>query len=171
VPILDGSLDRQAFVRNFYGILGVNYQPNATVSFGYAGIQIQAVTNTLNRPDGRLVLVDFGSLHGEAVKTLEKAGFELVHLPPEGPLADLIPELFGAVDMTCETDPTLTAAPQTGSDNITIFIPGFLAAKGETPQTLLATVAVHNDLIRFFKGREIDVVALTNVSEKRPAAE
>jgi hypothetical protein len=171
VPILDGALDRQAFVRNFFGILGVNYQPNATVSFGYAGIQIQAVTNTLNRPDGRLVLVDFGDLQGEAVKTMEKAGFELIHLPPEGPVADLIPELLRAVDMTCETDPTFTASRRTESDNITLFIPGFLALENETPQALLATVPVHDDLIRFFKEREIDVVALTNIPEGQPAAE
>jgi hypothetical protein len=171
VPVLDGSLDRQAFVRNFFGILGVNYQPNATVSFGYAGIQIQAVTNTLNRPDGRLVLVDFESLHGEAVKTLEKAGFELVHLPPEGLVADLIPQLLAAVDMTCETDPIFTSTPQAGSDNITLFIPGFMALKDETPQTLLATVPVHDDLVRFFKERKIDVVTLTNVPDKQPAGD
>jgi hypothetical protein len=172
VPVLDGSLDRQAFVRNFFGILGINYQANATVSFGYAGIQIQAVTNTLNRPDGRLVLVDFGNLHGEAATTLQKAGFELIQLPPGGPVSDLIPELLRAVDMACEKDPTFTAASRpSGTNPVFIFLPGFLALEDETPQALLATAPVHDDLVRFFKERGIDVVALTNVSEKQSAVD
>lgn len=165
VPALDTSLDRQTFVRSFFGSIGMSYQHNVTVSFEYAGIQIRAVTNALNRPDGLLVLIDFGDLQGEAIATLEKAGFELVQVPARGAIADLIPELFRAAGMTCEKTPTFTAARRSGTDNITIFIPGFLAFKDENPQVLLTTVPIHNDLNRFFIERQIDVVALTNVSD------
>lgn len=165
VPELDASLDRQVFVRNFFGIIGMEYQQNVTVSFEYVGIKIQVVTNTLNRSDGRLVLIDFGDLQEEAIATLEKAGFELIRVPPRGAVADLIPELFRAAEMTCEKIPTFMAARRSGSDNTSIFVPGFLALKDESPQVLLTTVPIHNDLIRFFIEREIDVVALTNVSD------
>jgi hypothetical protein len=165
VPILDASLDPQAFTRNLYGILGMAYQQNVTVSFSYAGIQIQAVTNALNRPDGLLVLIDFGDLQGEAIATLEKAGFELVQVPPRGAAADLIPKLLQAADLICEKHPAMTAVRRSGPYNTTIAIPGFMAIKDETPQVLLATVPLCEDLIRYFIEKEIDVVALTNASD------
>jgi len=162
VPVLDLSLDRRVFVRNFFGIAGITYQENTTVNFGYAGIQIQAVTNALNRPDGLLTLVDFEDLQGEAIETLEKAGFRLFQVPLKGKNADLIPDLFSAAGMTCENTPTFAVAGGTGSGTTTIALPGFLGRNEEIPVVLLATVPVPDDLIRFFKEEGIDVALLVN---------
>ncbi len=164
IPALDVSMDRKTFVRNLLGVLGVTFQQNVTVSFAYAGIQIQAVTNALNRSDGLLVLVDFGDLQGDAVKTIEKAGFQIIQVPTTGDVKAFIPELLNAAGIICEKTPSFSAARWSGSDNITITLPGFLAKKDKSSQVLLATIPVPDDLARFFIKKGIDVVILSNLT-------
>jgi hypothetical protein len=162
VPVLDASLDRKAFVRNLLRIASINYQENATVNFEYAGIQIQAITNALNRPDGLLVLVDFHDLQGEAINTIEKAGFELFQVPQEGENVDVLPKLLGTAGLACENNPTFAATERTGPDNTFISLPGYLSRKEGTPTLLFTTAAVPDELIKFFYEKEIAVVFIEN---------
>jgi hypothetical protein len=162
VPELDTAIARRDFARNFYGAIGINYQENVRVSFEYAGIQIQAVTNALNREDGLLILVDFGDLQGEAIATLEKAGFQILLVPAEGDLSALLPALLDGAGYSCEKAPVFNAAQRSGEDNTTIEIPGFLVSKDEEPQVFLSTVPVNDFIVRFFKAEGIEVVTLVN---------
>ena len=164
VPVLDASSDRKTFVRDFFDLLGAAYSQNVSVSFPYAGVQIEAVSNLLNRPDGLSVLIDFGDLQGDAASAIIKTGLKVLQIPPSAVMKNLVPELIAAAGMTCEIDPTFMAADRSGPNNTTIIVPGFLARKDERPRVLLATVPVHDNLVRFFHEKDIDVATLINLS-------
>lgn len=164
VPVLDAFSDRKIFVRDFFSVVGAAYSQNVRVSFPYAGVQIEAVSNLLNRPDGLSVLIDFGDLQGDAASAIRKTGLKVLQIPPYAVIKNIVPELIAAAGMTCETDPTFVAADRSGPNNTTIVVPGFLARKNERPRVLLATVPVHDDLIRFFHEKNIGVATLINMS-------
>lgn len=79
-------------------------------------------------------------------------------------MKSLVPELIAAAGMTSETDPAFMAADRSGPINTTIVVPGFLAHKDKQSRVLLATVPIHDDLIRFFHEKNIDIATLKNIS-------
>lgn len=164
VPVLDASSNRKTFVRDFFEILGAVYSQNVRVSFPYAGVQIEAVSNLLSRPDGVSVLIDFGDLQGDAVSAIEKTGLKVLQISPNDVTKNLVPDLIAAAGLTCDANPTLLAADRSGPSNTAITVPGFLAQKEGHSQVLLSTVPVHDDLIRFFHEKNIGVATLINMS-------
>jgi len=52
--------DRRVFVDNLIAAMGFHYAPNVGISFPYAGIQVQTVSNLLTISEGGQFLVDFG---------------------------------------------------------------------------------------------------------------
>ncbi len=166
VPVLDAFSDRKSFVRDFLGVLGASYTQNVKVSFPYAGVQIEAESNLLNRPDGLSVLIDFGELQGDAAEAIRKTGLKVLQVSPNAVVKKMVPDLIAEAGMTCEMNPTFMAANRPGPNNTTIVVPGFLAHKDEHPRVLLATVSVHDDLIRFFHEKGIDVATLINMTDR-----
>ena len=164
VPVLDAFSDPKTFVRDFFGVLGASYSQNVKVSFPYAGVQIEAVSNLLSRPDGISVLVDFGDLQGDAVSAIRKTGLKVLQISPNVAIKNILPDLIAEAGMICEVNPTFMAADRSGPNNTTIVVPGFLAQKDKHPRMLLATVRIHDDLIRFFHEKDIGVAHLINMS-------
>ena len=59
-------ISRKAFARDLIEALGNQYTKDIAVTFPYAGIQVQAVSNLVSTSSGREFLVDFGDLYGDA---------------------------------------------------------------------------------------------------------
>ena len=165
VQILDASADPKIFIPAFFKILGMTYTPNVSITFPYAGTQIQAVSNLLSKPNGGVALIDFGDLYGDAVQSIEKTGISVVQIKREMPAKDIIPHLITAAGMACNIDPTFSAARRRGSFNISFTVPGYLAQQNETPKMLFATVPVPSSFLVFFHQQEIRVIGISGIRQ------
>jgi hypothetical protein len=163
IQILDASVDPKTFIQNFFSSLGINYAQNVSVSFPYAGAQIQAVSNLLSKPNGGASLIDFGDLYGDAVQAIEKTGIKVVQIEKGIPIDTFIPKLITAAGMTCNIDPTFSVARRKGSFNTSITVPGYLAQQNEKPTALLATAPLDAILLDFFLRQEIRVIGLSGI--------
>lgn len=166
VPIIDVSTDSKSLVQHICDALNLNYSQDVSITFPYAGAQIQAVSNLISQPNGEASLIDFGDLYGDAVPAIEKTGLKVVQIRNETGIDGLISKIISAAGMTCNQNPTFSVARRHGSYNTSIMVPGYLAQANEKPVALLATVPIHSKLLRFFLDEQIKVIGLSGIRSK-----
>jgi hypothetical protein len=140
--------------------LGLPYSPDVPISFPYGGIQIPAISNLISLSDGRSLLVDFGSLYGEAIEAITETGLNVVCISPEQTLSETIRMLLTATGHSYEENPTFAAIKAPGDLGTYISIPGFLVSRPGIAKTLLSRVLLDPALIRFLNEREIKIVRI-----------
>jgi hypothetical protein len=165
--VLLSGFSRKRFVKDFFDALGYTYAQNVSISFPYAGIQVNALSNLLSTRDGREVLVDFEDLYGDAIQAIEKTGFEIVQVKGDDSLQAVTTKLLDALKVSYTIDPTFLAAKRPPEYNTFINIKGFLLAEEGQPKTLLAAVPLHKGVVSFFKDRRVKVV-MTGAAGEMP---
>ncbi len=157
---IDGG-DQKTLLQSFARLMGFRYSPNTAISFPYAGIQVNALSNLLAFGNGKEVLVDFGDLYGDAVAAIRETGLNVLQIDAgAGPLA-IIAQLMNAAGMSYTVSPVFYGADRPATFNTAITVDGILvpAASGEN---LLFTVAPIPDLIdRFIHDQGIRRVRIT----------
>jgi hypothetical protein len=152
--------DLQRFVDEFAGAIGCRYTPNVGVTFPYAGIQVQAVSNLISTGKGRELLVDFGDLYGDAIESIKKTGFNIIQVTDGKSPAQVITDLLESLDITYESDPVFTAANRTGPFNTTLTIPGFLVENPENLKILFTPYPLHDRIVQFLQDNRIKTVRI-----------
>ena len=129
---IDGS-SQKALIASFAASMDFRYSPNTGISFPYAGIQVQALSNLLSFGNGREVLVDFGDLYGDAVSAIRKTGLEILQIPVDAEALEIIQRVMDAAGMAYTTGPVFFGAERPAEFNTTITIDGILIpmANGE----------------------------------------
>jgi hypothetical protein len=151
-------ISRKRFVSDFFKATGYVYAPNVSISFPYAGVQVNALSNLLSTPDGRQILIDFEDLYGEAIQAIEKTGFEIIQIKGQDSLTQVLAKLLNGVKVSYTIDPTFLAAKRPAVYNTFINIKGFMLAEEGQPKTLLAAVPLHRSVLRFFNERNVKVI-------------
>ncbi|MGD9216164.1 MAG: LysM peptidoglycan-binding domain-containing protein [Desulfobacteraceae bacterium] len=146
------------FVVTMAKTLGFTYVPNTSITFPYAGIQVQAYANLLSAKSGREALVDFGDLYGDAVTAIGQTGLKVVQITPEESFGAIVQKLFSALSIEFEQHPTLLAARRPAEYNIAITINGLLYANDENRRVLLTGADLHSAVTDLLSDREIDVI-------------
>ncbi|MEN8244641.1 MAG: LysM domain-containing protein [Thermodesulfobacteriota bacterium] len=157
--------DRKIYVKGLIEALGYAYSENISVTFPYAGIQVEAVSNLVTTGSGNDFLIDFGELYGDAAQEIEKTGLGMVHITPKDTLDDITGSLLTALDVTYAVDPLYIAAARPAEFNIILKIPGYLVHHPDKKDTLLSAVPLHNRILRFLNERDVRVV-LTGIIQK-----
>ena len=156
--------DRKIYVRGLIEALGYSYSENISVTFPYAGIQVEAVSNLVTTGNGNDFLIDFGELYGDAAQEIQKTGLGMVHITRQDSLDDVTANILGALDVTYAVDPLYTAAARPAEFNTILKIPGYLVSRPGEKDILLSAVPLHNRVLQFLNERDVKVV-LTGIMQ------
>lgn len=151
-------ISRKAFVRDLIEAMGNQYTKDIAVTFPYAGIQVQAVSNLVSTSSGREFLVDFGDLYGDAIAEIEKTGLKVVQLKQNDGMHTMATRILDAIDDPYVSDPVFYAAKRPADFNTKIIVKGFLVTKAEGSKVLISAIPLHNRVLQFFNENNIKVV-------------
>jgi len=156
--------DRKAYVKGLIEALGYAYSESISVTFPYAGLQVEAVSNLVTTGSGNDFLIDFGELYGDAAKEIKKTGLGMVHITRQDSLDDITTNILNALGVSYAVDPLYTAAARPAEFNTILKIPGYLVNRPDEKDILLSAVPLHNRILRFLNGRDVRVV-LTGIKQ------
>lgn len=146
--------------------LRYSYSPYGRITFPYAGLQVQTVSNIVLKPDGNPLLVDFGEFYGDAVSALTKSGFEIVRIGSEDTYPDIIKKLLDALDVPFSENAVFTAVRESGKYNISFTIPGFFIPKARASKVLISNQTLPGEIVQFLNAESISVLSIkTDQSE------
>ncbi len=149
---------RKAFVRDLVEAMGNQYSRDITVSFPYAGIQVQAISNLVSTGSGREFLIDFGDLYGDAVTEIQKTGLNIVQIKPNDSMKALITHILDAIGEPYVSDPVFYAAKRPADFNTKMKIKGFLITKTKGSRVLISEIPLHNRVLQFFNEDGVKVI-------------
>lgn len=155
------SNDNKIFVKDLVSALGLKYTPNVSVSFKYAGIYMQSILSQISTETGGHLLVDFGDIYGDAVKSIRNTGFEIIQILKKDDNNAIIKKLFTALNLPFTTNPTFFVAKRPEQNNISLTIPGFLTTKSKI-KILVSTISLPDDVINFLQDKNIKIITATN---------
>jgi len=156
-PVIIDFSDHKTFVKNLLTAMNYNYTQNVAITFPYAGIQIKALSNLISSSNGKLLLVDFGDLYGDAIIAIKKTGLDIIQIKKKDNIYEVIEKIFDALEVSYAKDPTFLAAKRPDVYNTSLTIPGYLISNKEKHKILLATVPVNDDAIQFLTNKGIKV--------------
>ena len=151
-------IQRKAFARDLIEALGGQYAKDIAVSFPYAGIQIQAVSNLVSTPYGKEFLLDFGDLYGDAVQEIEKTGLKVVQIKHDANIKMLISRILAEMEEAYINDPILFAAKRPVQFNTKMNIKGFMVTKQDGSKILISVIPLHNHILQFLNQDKIKVI-------------
>lgn len=153
------------FVRDLAAAFGLRYQEKVEITFPYAGFQVKAVADLLSMGRGREILVDFGDIQGDAVKSIEATGFQVLQVRKHQDADAFLREFLAQLPARQEPHPVFWAAERPESGNIRIQIPGkliSLATDQGTPQLLITDLALNDHLLAFLAETGVQVARIGN---------
>ncbi|MDX2448401.1 MAG: hypothetical protein QNK29_14515 [Desulfobacterales bacterium] len=157
-------INKKAFARGLIEAMGNKYSRDITVTFPYAGIQVQAVSNLVSTGSGREFLIDFGDLYGDAITEIQKTGLKVVQIKQDGSMNTLIMHILDAIGDPYVENPVFYAAKRPAAFNTKIKIKGFLTTKTNGSRVLISAIPLHNRVLQFFNEDDVKVV-LTGMLE------
>ncbi|MBW2662343.1 MAG: LysM peptidoglycan-binding domain-containing protein, partial [Deltaproteobacteria bacterium] len=125
------STDSKTFVKDLMAAMGYEYTQDVRITFPYAGIQIEALSNLITTCDGHFLFVDFGDLYGDALEAIEKTGRNIIQITNKDNKKDIISKIFRAANLSYINNPTFLAAKRPVVFNASFTIPGFLISDNE----------------------------------------
>ncbi|BBO71907.1 hypothetical protein DSCA_58370 [Desulfosarcina alkanivorans] len=125
VDRIDGS-SQKALLESFARLMGFHYSPNTSISFPYAGIQVQALSNLLSFGNGREILIDFGDLYGDAVDAIKETGLEILQISVDAAPVEIIARLMETAGMAYTAAPVFYGANRPAEFNTAITVNGIL---------------------------------------------
>ncbi len=157
-------INKKDFARGLTEAMGNKYSRDITVTFPYAGIQVQAVSNLVSTGSGREFLIDFGDLYGDAITEIQKTGLKVVQIKQDGSMNTLIMHILDAIGDPYVENPVFYAAKRPAAFNTKIKIKGFLTTKTNGSRVLISAIPLHNRVLQFFNEDDVKVV-LTGMLE------
>ena len=157
IHVLDAS-NHKMYVSNFLRAMGYRYQPNETISFEYAGITIEAVSNLATHDSGTSFFIDFGEFYGDAIQAIKKSGRNIIQVKDSDTLDVISSRLLAAMDASFTENPSFLAAKRSAGHNTTLTIPGFLIDDAKTPETLLVKVPLHEGVVELLTNKGINLM-------------
>ncbi len=152
--------DHKTFVKNLLTAMGYNYAQNVAIIFPYAGIQIKALSNLISVSNGKLLLVDFGDLYGDAVLSIKKTGLGIIQINNKNNAHEVIRKIIDALEASYAKNPTFLAAKRPDVYNTSLTIPGYLISNKKKHKILLATAPVNDDIVQFLTNQDIKVLLI-----------
>lgn len=140
-------------VRKLAAQLGYTYQENIEISFPYAGFQVNASTNMLALGPSREVLIDYGDLQGDAIKSIESTGFEVIQIQDRNDPYQVARQLLSELPVELNDAPMFWAADRRRIHNTSFQLPATVVSassqSGEERKILITSVEVPPE-IRYF---------------------
>ena len=152
--------DKKEFVKEFADALKWRYTPNVNISFPYADVQVNALSNLLTTGQGQELLIDFEDLYGEAIDAIKKTGLNVVQIRRDDSPTTITTKLFNGMHSAYTVNPTFMAAKRHSPFNTTIRINGFLLNRQNSENILLATNSLNQKVVEFIESTGSRVIML-----------
>lgn len=149
---------QKEFVKSLARTLELTYTPNVSITFPYAGIQVEAYANLIAMGNDREVLVDFGDLYGDAVTALRSTGMAVVQITSDDSYISVVKKILGALEKSFVENPSFMAAKRPAQYNTTITIWGLLYDHTAERRILMAGGKLHPAVTDLLSATGIDVV-------------
>ena len=157
VDSIDGS-SQKALIESFAALMGFHYSPNTSISFPYAGIQVQALSNLLSFGNGKEILIDFGDLYGDAVNAIRGTGLEILQIDVGAGPVEIIQRLMETAGMAYTASPIFYGANRPAEFNTAISINGILIPTDTGENRLIAVKQIPELIKTFFRVQGIQLV-------------
>ena len=181
VHIISGT-DKKKFVKEVLFALGHEFYTDIKVTFPYAGIQIEAISNLISVKNGFPLLVDFGNFYGDTALAVKKTGFDIVAIKKEDDYQTIVQKLLTGLSILCEKNPVFSGATRESSKNVSteniltktistkniltknilISIPGFLITNKDNKKIIITFSPLHEQIICFLGKKNIQVLNIKN---------
>ena len=150
--------NRKVFVNDLVTAIGFNYAKNIKITFPYAGIQVEAISNLVTTKDGSHLLIDFEDLYGDAITSIQKTGFDIIQVKKKDNPYTIIQNLLTGTGVSYTNDPTFFAAKRPVTYNTALTIRGFLVTN--TGKMLLAASPLHESVIQFLRNEGVRIIMI-----------
>jgi len=147
-------------VREIVSAFGYGYTSGVNISFPYGGLQVKARSDLITGKDGKMLLVDFGDLQGEAVKAIAKTGIPVFQFKNDSDGKTGLCWLFNALDRRFRVNPTFQALKDRTGPNVSLTFPGFLILMEGGSSTLITHDAIDADALAFLSANGVRVVTV-----------
>ncbi|MCG6893186.1 MAG: LysM peptidoglycan-binding domain-containing protein [Desulfobacteraceae bacterium] len=165
--------DIQKMIFEVLSAIGYPVKQKVKVSFPYAGVQIEAISNLVSTEAGNPVFIDFGNLYGEAEQAIRKSGFAIIQLKEAGSdLRRALPLLLKGLGYESGPTPIFEAAERPAHRCTTLTIPGILARKtdetdeGSRNRVFFSFVPLNGNIVYFLQEKDIRVVFVADAVKK-----
>ena len=148
----------KAFVKDLAEAMGFQYSENTDISFPYAGVQVNAVSNLISTPAGQQVLVDYGDLYGDAVASIENTGLKVIQLVNKMSSTAVVEKIFQKLGIKYSNVPKLTPVNRSDSLEISFEIPDFLYQSFQGGLHIVTSSPLDDHLIAFLNGKGYKVL-------------
>ena len=162
-----GSIDgtsQKALIDSFATLMGFHYSPNTSISFPYAGIQVQALSNLLSFGNGREILIDFGDLYGDAVDAIRGTGLEILQINVDAGPVEIIQRLMETAGMGYTASPIFYGANRSAEFNTAISVNGILIPTDTGENRLITEKQIPELIITFLQDQEIKLVRIKDTA-------
>jgi hypothetical protein len=150
--------DQKTFVFDLLDALGLTYHKNVSITFPYAGLQVEALSNFVSTGKGKDFLIDFGELYGDAVQEIKKTGIDAIQLKDEDGFDQIIAKILGALGKPYVANPKFLAAKRPDAFNTELKINGYLLNNTDTADILISGAPLHNRVLQFLNETGITVI-------------
>jgi hypothetical protein len=152
--------DKRQFVNEFAQALKWRYAPNVNISFPYADVQVNALSNMLTSAQGKELLIDFEDLYGDAILAIKKTGLKVIQIKQDDSSAVITTKLLTGMNSTYTENPIFMAAQRISPYNTKIQINGFLLDNQNSEKVLLATKSLNQKMVEFVESTGLRVIML-----------
>ncbi|MDX2490903.1 LysM domain-containing protein [Desulfosarcina sp.] len=162
-----GSIDgtsQKALIDSFAALMGFHYSPNTSISFPYAGIQVQALSNLLSFGNGREILIDFGDLYGDAVNAIRGTGLEILQINVDAGPVEIIQRLMETAGMAYTASPIFYGAKRSAEFNTAISVNGILIPTDTGENRLITEKKIPELIITFLQDQDIKLVRIKDTA-------
>ncbi len=149
---------QKEFVKTLARTLGFTYSPKVSITFPYAGIQVEAYANLITAGNDQELLVDFGDLYGDAISALRGTGMMVIQITAEDSYTAIVKKIFKGLDKHFVDNPTFMAAQRPAEFNTAITVWGVLYDQNEDKRILLAGGGLHPAVTDLISAKGIDMV-------------
>ena len=149
---------RRVYIQELAKALGLLYDPNVSISFAYAGMQIEATANMLRTPGGAEALVDFGELYGDAVFAIERSGLNVISIGKEDYLSSATLRLLTKMGIPFEKNPRLEIGEPGSSLTCAVTVEGILARPTPLIKKLIIANAIPKEINALLEEKGIGIV-------------
>ena len=164
-----GSIDgtsQKALIESFAALMGFHYSPNTSISFPYAGIQVQALSNLLSFRNGREILIDFGDLYGDAVDAIRGTGLEILQINVDAGPVEIIQRLMETAGLAYTASPVFYGANRPAEFNTAITVSGILIPTGTAENRLIVEKQVPELIKTFLRDQRVRLVRIKDTARQ-----
>ncbi|SCY70441.1 LysM domain-containing protein [Desulfoluna spongiiphila] len=151
---------RKIYVEKLAEALGLLYDPNISISFSYAGTQLETTSNMIRDPRGAGALVDFGDLYGDAAFAIESSGLKVVSIRKGDYLFNATLRLLTKLGIPFEKNPRFDFGADGEPLACALSVDGILVKPAPLVKKLIVASTLPDDIIALLEEQGLGIIQI-----------